>query len=250
MTRTAPSRPQADGLYDPRYEHDACGVGFVARLDNVASARGRRAGRSRRSRTSSTAAPPAPTRTRATAPGSCCRCRDRFLRGRASTSSCRRPAQYGVGDVLPAARRRAPARSSRQLLELNARVEGQRVLGWRDVPIDEAHVGTHRERLAAGDPPALRRRRRRLHRRPGRVRAQALRHPPHRASSARRARELLRRVVLVAHDRLQGHARSPTSCAASTPTCATSARERAGARALALLDEHVPELGAARTRTA
>ena len=26
--------PQADGLYDPRYEHDACGVALVARLDN------------------------------------------------------------------------------------------------------------------------------------------------------------------------------------------------------------------------
>jgi hypothetical protein len=26
--------PQADGLYDPRYEHDACGVAMVARLDN------------------------------------------------------------------------------------------------------------------------------------------------------------------------------------------------------------------------
>ena len=26
--------PQADGLYDPRYEHDACGVAVVARLDN------------------------------------------------------------------------------------------------------------------------------------------------------------------------------------------------------------------------
>jgi glutamate synthase domain-containing protein 1 len=27
--------PQADGLYDPSYEHDACGVAMVARLDNV-----------------------------------------------------------------------------------------------------------------------------------------------------------------------------------------------------------------------
>ncbi len=26
--------PKAVGLYDPRYEHDACGVGMVARLDN------------------------------------------------------------------------------------------------------------------------------------------------------------------------------------------------------------------------
>src|SRR5919204_382614 len=33
MTHRLP--PQADGLYDPRYEHDACGVAMVARLDNV-----------------------------------------------------------------------------------------------------------------------------------------------------------------------------------------------------------------------
>jgi glutamate synthase domain-containing protein 1 len=26
--------PKAVGLYDPRFEHDACGVGMVARLDN------------------------------------------------------------------------------------------------------------------------------------------------------------------------------------------------------------------------
>ena len=24
--------PAADGLYDPRHEHDACGVGFVANI--------------------------------------------------------------------------------------------------------------------------------------------------------------------------------------------------------------------------
>ena len=27
--------PQADGLYDPSFEHDACGVAMVARLDNA-----------------------------------------------------------------------------------------------------------------------------------------------------------------------------------------------------------------------
>src|SRR6202046_2081975 len=31
-SQTLPS--QAAGLYDPRYEHDACRVGMVARLDN------------------------------------------------------------------------------------------------------------------------------------------------------------------------------------------------------------------------
>ena len=32
-------------------------------------------------------------------------------------------------------------RKVEELLELNVRVEGQQVLGWRDVPIDEEHVG-------------------------------------------------------------------------------------------------------------
>jgi glutamate synthase (NADPH/NADH) large chain len=31
------SAPSATGLYDPAYEHDACGVGFVAHLKGVAS---------------------------------------------------------------------------------------------------------------------------------------------------------------------------------------------------------------------
>src|SRR6185436_19884961 len=31
------SRMQRRGLYDPRFEHDACGIGFVARLSGVAS---------------------------------------------------------------------------------------------------------------------------------------------------------------------------------------------------------------------
>ncbi len=29
--------PQAQGLYDPAYEHDACGVAFVATLSGVAT---------------------------------------------------------------------------------------------------------------------------------------------------------------------------------------------------------------------
>ncbi len=34
MTTQSKQPPQAVGLYDPRFEHDACGVGMVARLDN------------------------------------------------------------------------------------------------------------------------------------------------------------------------------------------------------------------------
>jgi len=35
--RTLPSGPPAQGLYDPRFEHDSCGVAFVARLTGEAS---------------------------------------------------------------------------------------------------------------------------------------------------------------------------------------------------------------------
>ena len=37
--------PRASGLYDPRFEHDACGVGFVARLSGQAGPRHRRQSR-------------------------------------------------------------------------------------------------------------------------------------------------------------------------------------------------------------
>src|ERR671927_146046 len=35
MTTSSKPPYQADGLYDSRYEHDACGVALVARLDDV-----------------------------------------------------------------------------------------------------------------------------------------------------------------------------------------------------------------------
>ena len=35
MTSHIKQPPKAVGLYDPRFEHDACGVGMVARLDNL-----------------------------------------------------------------------------------------------------------------------------------------------------------------------------------------------------------------------
>src|SRR3712207_9097317 len=64
---------------------------------------------------------------------------DEFLRAKVDFELPPR-GQYGVGVCfLP----QDPTRREKleQLIELNTRVEGQRVLGWRDVPIDEAHVG-------------------------------------------------------------------------------------------------------------
>ena len=118
------------------------------------------------------------------------------------------------------------------------------MLGWRDVPVDPDALRPRRPRACAPHiAPAVRRRRRRR-RDQDALRAQALRDPP-RASSTQRIDRPRDPELLVAHDRLQGDARRPRSCRASSPTCATSALEsRAGARALALLDQHLPELGA------
>ena len=41
------ARPAAQGMYDPRNEHDACGVGFVATLTGEASINGHRDGSTR-----------------------------------------------------------------------------------------------------------------------------------------------------------------------------------------------------------
>ena len=82
--------------------------------------------------------PRGPTPRRATAPGSSCR-------SPTSSSAARRaslpPAgEYGVAVCfLP----QDPVRRAQieSLLELNVRVEGQVVLGWRDVPVNLEHVG-------------------------------------------------------------------------------------------------------------
>ncbi len=95
--------------------------------------------RSRRWTTSSTAAPRAPTSAPATARASSSRSRTRSS-ARASTSSCRRAGAYGVAVCfLP----RDPQRRRKleELIELNVRIEGQQLLGWRDVPVDLDHVG-------------------------------------------------------------------------------------------------------------
>jgi glutamate synthase domain-containing protein 2/glutamate synthase domain-containing protein 1/glutamate synthase domain-containing protein 3 len=134
--KTPPS--QAAGLYDPRYEHDACGVALVARLDNVASHEvvdmGLRAVENLEHRGATGADP----RTGDGA-GVLVQMPDAFFRavvdfelparGRYGVAVCFLPTNEGRRAKLEA------------LLELNVRVEGQRVLGWRDIPVDADHVG-------------------------------------------------------------------------------------------------------------
>ena len=144
------------GLYDPAYEHDACGVAFVARLDARAVARDGRARADRASRTSSTAAPPGADARTGDGAGILVQIPDAFFRGVRRRRSCRRPAATASRCASCRTTTRAGAELE-QLLADTAAEEGQRVVGWRDVPVDAAPRGRHRERVGAAHPPALRR---------------------------------------------------------------------------------------------
>ncbi|MBX5442210.1 MAG: glutamate synthase large subunit [Solirubrobacteraceae bacterium] len=133
-----PHMPQPQGLYDPRYEHDACGVALVARLDNVASHEVIEKALTALENLEHRGAAGADKHTGDGA-GILIQMPDRFFRSVVDFELPPR-GQYGVAMCfLP----QDPARREKleHLLELNTRVEGQRVLGWRDVPVDTAHVG-------------------------------------------------------------------------------------------------------------
>jgi len=141
--------PQAAGLYDPRYEHDACGVALVARLDNAPSHdvvdRGLQAVENLEHRGATGADP----RTGDGA-GMLLQMPDAFFRAVVDFELPER-GRYGVAVCfLPTDdEQRAKLEA---LLELNVRVEGQRVLGWRDIPVDLDYVG----RTAAETRPVMR----------------------------------------------------------------------------------------------
>jgi glutamate synthase (NADPH/NADH) large chain/glutamate synthase (ferredoxin) len=141
--------PQADGLYDPRFEHDACGVAMVARLDNVPTHDVVDRALVALDNLEHRGAEGADVRTGDGA-GILVQMPDAFLRAAVDFELPPR-GQYGVAQCfLPT----DPARREKieQLVELNVRVEGQRVLGWRDVPLDEQHVGE----TAAASRPCMR----------------------------------------------------------------------------------------------
>ncbi|MGO9489306.1 MAG: glutamate synthase large subunit, partial [Solirubrobacteraceae bacterium] len=141
--------PQAVGLYDPRFEHDACGVGMVARLDNQPTheviSRAITALENLEHRGASGADP----RTGDGA-GILMQMPDELFRGVVEFELP--PAgRYGVMMCfLPTDQTRR--RSLEQLLESAVQAEGQQLLGWRDVPICEEHTGE----VAAACRPVIR----------------------------------------------------------------------------------------------
>src|SRR4051795_12182017 len=136
---THPLPPRAEGLYDPRYEHDACGVALVARLDNRPTHAVIEQGLLALENLEHRGAAGADKHTGDGA-GMLMQMPDRFLRS--AVDFLLPPlGEYGVAMCF-FPRDEARRKQIEALMELNVRVEGQIVLGWRDVPIDEAHVGS------------------------------------------------------------------------------------------------------------
>jgi glutamate synthase domain-containing protein 2/glutamate synthase domain-containing protein 1/glutamate synthase domain-containing protein 3 len=138
MTSHTMQPPKAVGLYDPRFEHDACGVGMVARLDNTPThevvERGIAALKNLEHRGASGADP-----CTGDGAGILMQMPDELLRAvvefELPPAGC-----YGVLMCFLPSEETHRARLQ-ELLERTVVGEGQIVLGWREVPVAPEHAG-------------------------------------------------------------------------------------------------------------
>jgi glutamate synthase (ferredoxin) len=138
---TIPGLPAAQGLYDPRHEHDACGVGFVVDIKGrrshgiVSQALQVLKNLLHRGACGSEV-------NTGDGAGILIQMPDAFLRRAfdAVGVSLPPPGHYGVGLVfLPRTPRQAD--ECRRMLAAIVEEEGQVLLGWREVPTNDAPVG-------------------------------------------------------------------------------------------------------------
>ena len=239
-----PREPAAAGLYDPTYEHDACGVAFVARLD----------GQPRHDviDLALTALDDLEHRGAAGADpstgdgaGVLIQLPHGFLRARTGEFGITRAQLPDPGSVAVASCFLSgdPTlwESQQRLLEQAVIEAGQQPLGWREVPVDLASCGETARNVAPEFRQLL-------------VGAGAdvidQDEFERRLFVARRIAELEAGPValdpqLQLPDRgLQGDADRAAAVAVLRRPARSRAAERARRRPLALLDQHLPELGA------
>src|SRR4026209_1835965 len=136
-----PGIPQKQGLYDPQFEHDSCGVGFIVDMHGRKSHTIVRKALQVLINLQHRGATGCEVNTGDGA-GITMQVPDGFLRAEAEKLGIKLPevGRYGVGMVFlphdPDSRRRCE-----ELAEPSVKRTGQQVLGWRDVPTDNSLIG-------------------------------------------------------------------------------------------------------------
>ena len=133
--------PASEGLYDPRNEHDSCGIGFVVDIKNRKSHQPVRQGLEILANLSHRGAVGADPLAGDGA-GILVQVPDGFLRAECAGAGIDLPApgDYAVGMVFLPRDGNARAQSE-AALEQTVAAEGQIFLGWRDVPTDNSCLG-------------------------------------------------------------------------------------------------------------
>ncbi len=130
--------PPRQGLYDPANEHDACGVGFVAHIKGKKSHEIVSQGLTILERLTHRGAVGADPKAGDGA-GMLMQIPDAFMR---EVSGIELPAEgaYGIG-MLFLPQEEASRNALEALVEEIVRAEGQTLLGWRTVPVDNSSLG-------------------------------------------------------------------------------------------------------------
>ncbi|UBF24845.1 glutamate synthase large subunit [Kovacikia minuta CCNUW1] len=133
--------PSQQGLYDPRYEHDACGVGFIVHMKGKQSHDIVESGLTILLNLDHRGAVGAETNTGDGA-GILMQVPHQFLQRVTAEVGITLPAagQYGVG-MIYGSPDRSQREQGRQIFEQIVADEGLQVLGWRDVPTDHSMLG-------------------------------------------------------------------------------------------------------------
>ncbi|MEI8201220.1 MAG: glutamate synthase large subunit [Eubacteriales bacterium] len=134
--------PRAQGMYSPEFEHDACGIGFVVNIHGKKSHKIVRQGLTILANLAHRGGAGSEENTGDGA-GILLQIPDRFFRQVCPLIDITLPAagEYGVGMLfLP---RQADAREACQKrIEDIIRSEGQSILGWRTLPVNESTLGS------------------------------------------------------------------------------------------------------------
>ncbi|MBP1930113.1 glutamate synthase large subunit [Ammoniphilus resinae] len=131
--------PMKQGLYDPSFEHDACGIGFIANLKEGASHKPVQQGISMLCRLEHRGAQAGDSGSGDGA-GILTQIPHSFFQIDCSHFGMKEPGSYGVGMVFLPQNEKTSAQCE-EVLNQVIKEEGQELLGWRTVPVNDSCLG-------------------------------------------------------------------------------------------------------------